>query len=206
MCKSNFRNTLSGALAAIYVAAIMANVRCVAQPEGGASENKVVENYIFSARTEEKAYRPGEKIAVILSMKNVGKEVALPGTPAFLAVSDFKVTLTNGVIVPLTLFGKQWFQPLNQSRRSGYDYIFGIRPGEEKSQTFDHLNRLYDMTLEGSYRITAFIRVPKRDGTKGDALVTSNTVEIVIDENAGLVNSTSDSRRDSKEKMDLVVE
>ena len=74
---------------------------------------------------------------------------------------------------PLTLYGK-WVTRL----RTGSIHSETLDPAKEDVVSC-HLNRFFDMTLSGEYRVSATRRVPKRDGT-GWTMVKSNMLRLMV--------------------------
>lgn len=170
---------------------------CLAAEEAtdtqGKSEDKLEEGYLFFLQVENKKMPPNGKIDLLVVFKNTGTNEAHPGSSTFLGNCEFKVHLPNGEIAPLSLYGKQWFHPLKRGRQGG-SYLFSLKPSEEIKASFDNLNRIYDMTLSGTYKVSASIQVPKRDGNKGNVTLTSNTIEVIIDENAEIDTALAEEK------------
>jgi len=144
-------------------------------------ELKPQEGYTFSMRAEKERYQPEEKINLVLVVKNVGDKEAFPGSSGFLSHAEILIYAPDGELTPLTAYGKYWSHPLLAGRRHSRNYIYSLGPGEEAIYVSEHINRTYDMTLAGKYKISATINLPKRDKTKETVTLVSNVTEITID-------------------------
>ena len=143
-------------------------------------ELKPQEGYTFSLRAEKERYQPEEKKNLVLVVKNVGDTEAFPGSSGFLSHAGILIYAPDGKPTPLTTYGKYWSQPLLAGRRHSRNYIYSLGPGEEAIYTSEHINRTYDMTLAGKYKISGTIKLPKRDKTKEKVTLVSNAIEVIV--------------------------
>ena len=141
-------------------------------------------------KVDNEKFNPCTPIVISVYIKNVGKTPL----PFILRNSyldtTFEVKDEKGNTVPETSFGKWILNAEDPGGLSGCD----LDNGEEIDITF-LINRLYDMTKEGTYLITARFKVPKRDdkgnpirnedksiGTRMYEMIelTSNTIEVQV--------------------------
>jgi hypothetical protein len=145
-----------------------------------------VEGYLIEIATAIDTFRPMESVSLVITIKNVGKEdVRIASTTP---IADFQIEVTpvypgiiNGQAVskdraPLTLEGKRLVQGAMQA--SGRTEL--LRRGESISVSISTLNRIFDMTLDGEYKITVRRKLPLRTDASKSVEVTSNTLVIKI--------------------------
>ena len=133
---------------------------------------KQVEGYELSLSTEKNEVLPDEPIFVRIALRNSGESDATIVRLPFLPFCKIEVRSAKDEIAPLTLFGKsasKLFSVMTQPLAKGDEFVVIVQ-----------LNRLYDMTLPGRYKVTATRTVWRRDGSGGTAGVVSNTIEVRV--------------------------
>src|SRR6185312_8399497 len=99
------------------------------------------------------------------------------GLTHYLLMYQFVVTGPKGKAVPLTQYGRFQKEVTTVAGIATQD----LKPGG-KMVTGLHLNRLYDMTLAGKYRISFSRAIPDPNDPKKSKTVTSNVLTITIGE------------------------
>lgn len=114
-------------------------------------------------------------LLLVVTMENVS------GTPLEIvetgSLKDYVIHLQDekGDDVPLTQYGKM----LSDSRREILlRRMKTVPPGESLVHTF-HINRIFDMTLTGTYSVKATRTVPRRNGD-GFVDVESNRIAVTV--------------------------
>ena len=135
------------------------------------------EGYTISIATDKENYLPGEMITLSVKLKNMSE-----GDTKILLVAKFasyqiEVVLPTREQAPLTLYGKKMLEASQSFVRA----VVPLKAGEEIGTSFN-LNRFFDMTLSGEYRISVSRKVWERDNIEKTATVNSNTVVVVINE------------------------
>jgi hypothetical protein len=135
-----------------------------------------VEGYRLSLSTDKAQFAPGERVDLHVVLRNVGPDDARVATGRLMVFHTFTVLLPSGQEAPLTLYGQRQVQSrLNPGGRG----VVVLEPGEELTTDLD-LNRLFDMTLTGTYKVTAKRAVWSRGEPRETVHVVSNTLEITI--------------------------
>ena len=131
------------------------------------------EGFQVSANLESESEGSGVSLLLKLSIKNV--TTGILSFPSNYPERDYEVIVTNekGVRAPLTTFGKRLQEP-EESRLVEVK----VKAGEEVKDQIS-LNKIYDLSANGTYSLTAKRKVFKRNG-KGIAEVVSNTVKFTI--------------------------
>jgi hypothetical protein len=150
-------------------------------------------NQALSITTDKQTYEAGERIVLDVRFKNFGSagvwvvsgfgpaanekyNVVIVESPHMPGVGEHGIPFVPpGGVVPLTLYGRREFDTSGGS--SGGSGTF--RPGREKSHTLD-LTRLFDMSLDGKYRIWVSRYVWGIPRTEPPKKATSNTIELTV--------------------------
>ena len=138
--------------------------------------------YTFTIQTDKDTYDPGDKIVLAMKVKYAGATpVNFDTSPA--PVFGSITVLYNGVPCPQTLFCKE-------ALGNGFWYGTGVvaPPGWEHAFSY-HLNRLFDMTRGGEYKIWIKRHVPDKQTPSGDAVVDCGPVTIHIDYGSGIIEN-----------------
>jgi hypothetical protein len=132
------------------------------------------EGFQLSAGIENKQFRIGEPIVLKLTIRNSTKQVLYLTETS--PESDYKLLVKNeyGERVPLTEFGQRLLNNKEEFRVIGVK----VKSGEERKDSIE-VSRLHEMTVPGTYSITASRTVKNRNG-KGWSEVVSNTINITI--------------------------
>lgn len=123
----------------------------------------------LTASVERSTVRPGNMIELTLTLENVGKDVIRIPTGAISRWFEFVVLSPTDETASLTLYGQRQLD----AAAPGSVSVSPLGPGE-RSVTTIPLSRLYDMTLDGKYQITARRRV------SADVVATSNTLTVTV--------------------------
>jgi hypothetical protein len=136
-----------------------------------------VEGFRLSIAVDEDEFTPDQPIFLRVTLKNVGSDKIQVEKVGSIRSYKMAVLLPRTEKqAPLTLRGKRLLEsPLAKATS------FGLAADEEATDTI-HLNRVFDMTLSGTYKVTVKRMVPKRDGSDEYTYVTSNAIEITIKE------------------------
>lgn len=143
----------------------------------------------LSARARQPLYEVGQIILVNLvaryttnqyQLKNFKWDKPVTGlTDSGPSERQFEITVTNseGVPVPLTLYGKNLasLPPISGGFKNR---LIFLQPGEELEYHF-WINRIYDMTVPNTYLVTFKRKVPTLDG-RGTSEVISNIVSLKV--------------------------
>jgi hypothetical protein len=136
------------------------------------------EGYRLGLSTDKAEFAPGERVELHMIFRNVGPDDAEVPVSRLMVFHTFTVLLPSGKEAPLTLYGQRQVQSRLDPGGRG---VVVLKPGEERSLDL-HLNRLFDMTLTGTYKVTAKRAVWTRGEPRETAHVVSNTLEITIKE------------------------
>jgi len=155
---------------------------------GGKEENvpetawgKEVHGFRLSVVTDKQHYISGEAVFCTVRLKNLTDESKELPVEFIGNIYRFTVLFPDGNPVPLTLKGKRLLGDGGPQAGSGTSRP--VEPGDCRVVNVSQLNRLYDMTLEGEYRISVSTRVPKSDDT-GWTRIASNVAKMTIKEPA----------------------
>lgn len=108
---------------------------------------KVTAGCRFSATARESSAEPGQPIYLDLELENAGNAPVHVMSAELFEMYRFRVCLPNGKDAPLTLEGQR------RQLAGGFERShFELRPGETTKGVV-LLNRLFDMTLKGEYRV-----------------------------------------------------
>jgi hypothetical protein len=145
-----------------------------------------VEGYQLEISVQKESLSPLEPIVLNITLKNIGKEDVriasiTPIADYQIEVRPMRPDLINGQQVskenaPLTLEGRRLMQGAMQA--SGRTEL--LRRGESVTVSLESLNRIFDMTLDGEYKIVVRRKVPQRSDTPKLVEVTSNPIEIKV--------------------------
>jgi hypothetical protein len=170
-----------------FVAIVLFPVIAIAQNEPKAAHldakrewGKAVEGQALSIATEKTVYAPGERVVLNVAFKNVGQKIVFIGVDYFFNSNSVKVMFADGKDVPLTSYGK-----LYAKRKGGSGFTFDAKPGEYLHIEIE-LNRMFDMTLAGKYRISVQRNIT-RENKELEEKATSNEIEIEINESLNKV-------------------
>jgi hypothetical protein len=148
-----------------------------------------IESQSISIKTNKTIYAPEEPINLNVAYKNVGHDDVKYGIRAPLAIYEINVYLPSGIYFiegdalkekkesPLTLYGRK-LQDNSNLIVSQSNKI--IKPGEQRTDELE-LSRIYDFSLDGKYTIIVKKKIRKHDNEKEITTVTSNKLEITID-------------------------
>ena len=120
------------------------------QPARGGNWGEVVNGCRLGIRFDKKAFSPGEKIRLRIVLKNFGDApVNVPTSTSQFGQRTPKIVvkLPNGKKAPLTLEGKRIV------RRPSSGRLDVLNRGESRTLRVEPLNRIYDMTLAGDYKV-----------------------------------------------------
>jgi hypothetical protein len=142
------------------------------------AEGKTVEEktgYTITIKPDKDNYQVGEKVNLIIIFKNVAKTDG-----NFISTSPFNgftidLSLPEGKPAPQTEYGKLVLPAWGGRSRSSRK----MKPGEEVI-TKVHLNRFFDMTLSGEYKIKVSCQKKARDGSDNSYRLESNFLSIKI--------------------------
>jgi len=137
-------------------------------------------------------YRQGENPLLRVTLLNSGDE-AFPLTIAHGGMeSSINVRGPDGKSVPLTRFGER------EAASTPYSYrISQLKPGQPM-ESFLVLNRLYDMSLEGTYTIV-LSRVIAKEGDR-PIVLTSGTATLEMKGELSVKDLTTVKEKDQAEK------
>jgi len=138
---------------------------------------KVVQGQAVSIVVKKSVYAPEEQIGLSICFKNLGHEDVQVVQANTLRVYQVDVILPDGNDAPITLYGKSAFERDEQSQRT----VITLKPNEQQCVELE-LNRLYDLSLAGRYKVVVHREVWKSERRSENVKVTSNTLEIAIDE------------------------
>jgi hypothetical protein len=164
---------------AAFCVTVVASAQTTAEDESteAAAWGPETEGFRLSIAIDEDEFTPDEPIFLRVTLKNVGDdEVQVEKVGLIRSYKTAVLLPRTEKQAPLTLRGKRLLEsPLAQATS------FGLAANEEATDTI-HLNRVFDMTLSGPYKVTVKRMVPKRDGSDEYTYVVSNTLEITIKE------------------------
>jgi hypothetical protein len=147
----------------------------------------------LSISTDKQTYEAGERIVLDVRFKNFARaEVLINSEFGPLAGEEFNVVIVEsphmlgagadgipyvppGGVVPLTLYGRRVLDTSGGSSGARGP----MRPEREKSYTLD-LTRLFDMSMDGKYRISMSRYVWGSRRTEPPEKATSNTIELTV--------------------------
>jgi hypothetical protein len=150
-------------------------------PASQAARGPETAGLCLSASVARPSFGCGDPIDVTTTLENVGKEAVRVPLSSLLATFEFDVTLPTGKSAPLTLCGKHEEEVALQRGAS----MSPLQPGA-RSTIVIHLNRVFDMTLEGEYKITVRRRITSH------LTVSSNTIVLTIAGEPGATTSPAD--------------
>ena len=148
-----------------------------AADETASQEPMTIEGFGLIVNLEKDQVGPCQPIRLAITIKNASEDElsfweTCPESDYRFIVEDDK-----GQVVPLTRYG----QRIEKNREIVLSAVpVALKPNDERQDTI-LLNRIYDMTIEGKYDITAWRHVRTRDN-KGHTKLISNTVEVEIAE------------------------
>ena len=134
---------------------------------------KAVEGFRLSVSTETNIFQVGATVTLHVTFKNVGEEAKGVNLNS---AADFDITVMlpdEEGMAPLTLRGKHWQESNLEASQFG-----GLMEAGQENRFLIDVDRLYDMTQEGTYRIWLSRRVHKRGNPREFATLISNTIEI----------------------------
>jgi hypothetical protein len=193
-CLSDAFRTLA---AAASVVLLSVNTSCSPAQDHGVPEARPwgaqVSGQALSISTDKQTYEAGERIVLDVRLRNFGSagvgivcglgpaaneeyNVVIVESPHMPGVDEHGIPFVPpGGVVPLTLYGRRAFD-----RGGGSSGGIGtLRPGTEKSHTLD-LTHLFDMSLDGKYRISMSRYVWGIPRTEPPKKATSNTIELTV--------------------------
>ncbi len=135
------------------------------------------EGQAISVACDKTTYAPEEPIVLTVCTKNVGNEDVRTWSSHPLAVYRIKVLFAGKELVPWTRCGKKQLDVCGECSRS----TGSLKPGEEACVQLN-LSRLLDFSLSGKYTISAQRGVWSKSDEGKALTVTSNTLEILVDE------------------------
>ena len=120
------------------------------------------QNCVLLLNTAKVKYTVGESIMLNMTVENRGKKdvVFMQSWP--LITFDIKVALPDGKAAPLTLYGTE--------QKNATAFIFGmttttLKPGDTVVVSL-MINRYFDMSLDGDYKVAVSTRVVDSDDWK----------------------------------------
>jgi len=141
---------------------------------------------VMSIKAEKEEIPACERIIIKIYIKNVG-ETRLPIVERDIYRDiTFNIEDEKGKVASLTSFGNKMMKPSTVITRGGFDLQSGDEVDYQKS-----INRIYDMTCLGEYKITAKRNILKRD-EKGNLVKDENGyVEVEVVSNTITVKVTN---------------
>jgi hypothetical protein len=148
-----------------------------AQDEKAVQWGPETEGFRLSIAIDQDEFTPDQPVFLRVTLKNVGpEEVQVEKIGSIRSYKMAVLLPRTEKQAPPTLRGKRLLEsPLAKATS------FGLAVNEEATDTV-HLNRVFDMTLSGTYKVTVKRMVPKRDGSDEYTYVTSNAIKITIKE------------------------
>jgi hypothetical protein len=142
-------------------------------------EADVHKDFSLTLEFTKKVYFIDEKIECMVHLKNISSK-DITRVPIFAPYQFYKFLIkVNGLEMEPSAFLND-ISIIGRENRSGEDNP--LRSGVTRSTLFNHLNRLYDMSLKGKYTISVFMYLPKEGNQEGYETITSNAVTITITE------------------------
>ena len=138
-----------------------------------------IEGYTLSVHTEKNVYAPLEKVNLRITIKNVANDDVKILKESALSAYKLEVILPDGKKAPMTLYGEGALKPDNVVTPSAAGIL---KPNEEFTSSL-LVNILYDMTLEGDYKISVTTMVSKRENAKEFIAIQSNVAQVNVNEN-----------------------
>ncbi|BCM92343.1 hypothetical protein IAD21_04222 [Abditibacteriota bacterium] len=138
-------------------------------------KNPEVAGFALITSIDKASYKPTEPIILDMKLKNQRTTNVAYWTGSPFSIFNISVTAPNGAPASLTEYGKQKMGPITGSH-------FGriLKPGDEITGQF-LLNRLYDMTLSGKYKISVVCDIPAQDEPNKWVKIASKTTTIVVE-------------------------
>ena len=167
---------------------------CMSAPRGDppTAQGRTQKGCRLSLTTLQTRYRFDETIPLTVGTSNASEKPAYVRETNAVAMYRFEVRLPDGKPAPLTLEGKR------ESSIGGSSSTITIRPNESHTVTIPMLNRLFDMTLLGQYKVRVFQNVWLHDNMDAPVELESNLIELTIDE--------KDSKNPSSKPSSMPVE
>lgn len=145
--------------------------------EGENTWGPETDGYRLSIRTNKSRYMIGERIILYVSLKNMSKQdVEIMQTePIQTYKNGIEIIIPAKKTAPLTLYGK------DRVTWGGSVIGYTLKSGEQVTDSL-YLNRLFDMTFTGEYKISVSRVVSKRNNNKESSVIKSNSITINISE------------------------
>ena len=125
------------------------------------------------ARYDKASYKPVEPITLTAVFRNNGMTNASYYSESLYGMFGFHVIMPDGKGAPLTEYGKRAMLGPQVSRSTLW---LVLKPGEEQTYTFV-VNRFYDMSMDGKYKISVLGDVMTRgDIVKWDKNMTEEEI------------------------------
>lgn len=124
-------------------------------------------------------YHTGEEVASTFSLKNNGKSDLFYGHTT--DYNDFRVTIhdSQGKLVPFTRFGEEELSGTGEGQIVKKYFVKKLAPGETLQHSYN-LERLFDLTVAGKYKVSVSIEInPKVRDKKSFTLESKASLEIV---------------------------
>lgn len=138
---------------------------------------KVEDGCFLLVVLDQDEYSSKEAIDLDITLKNTGKDIVTFAVAQPLLVLDIQVTLPNGDSAPLTLEGHRQKEAFASYRTKK------IGQGEQYTYSIPALDRLFDMTLSGTYTLNVKTKVYNlQNGSKEAVQIKSKSVELTIKE------------------------
>lgn len=183
----------------VTIAGILAQMRFTPQASGQpaskaaekAGQTKpvsgpVVEGLILTISSLKKSYTANEPVLVTTKVKNVSKTTIELGGIYYWYHNRFQLSFAGRKNIPLTLFGQQVLAASANNGNAAAPAI-SLKPGKTVQYIFV-LNRLHDMSLNGTYRVSVSAQVPKLSNHDGLVAIKSNQVTIGVQATPVTVN------------------
>lgn len=147
----------------------------------------VSEGFQLSAQLEKEWVGPCEPVILIVTLKNVSEKVLSLADSR--PERDYEIVVKDeqGEETPLTTYGKNLMDSAGVFRR----VLLKMNAGQELQNRL-LINRIYDMSISGTYSIIVKRNVFRQDG-KGFAEVISNTIKVEITEQSSTHSGTEDT-------------
>jgi len=139
-----------------------------------ADEGSPVDGRQLILRADHKRYDFGENIRLDVDLKNVGAD-AIDVARASYFPYTLAVVTPAGKDAQRTEWGKQQ----DEYGLAGSATVVRLRPGETTTETFPILNRAFDMSINGEYRVTVSAW-PGAGGTTKRTNLVSNTIIVRV--------------------------
>lgn len=150
----------------------------VTQPQKPVVWGKISGSFQLAIVSDKGEYKVGEAIRVTANLKNVADHPVLhQASRAFYSI-DVRIPIADWIPwkpqARLTPEGETAMRPL-------YDSVIGLMlpPGRENASEFQ-LDKLYDMSAPGRYRITFSCREPSDASTGPAVTVVSNEISVTV--------------------------